>query len=69
MAVTQGVFGAANDKTIIKFDGFVNQVKINPLFTQFKYNLYTNDSSIIEEKGVHLIVDGGLLYSLLNNNK
>lgn len=59
IAATEGHPGARNDKTIVKFDGFVTKIHQGELYADIPYNLVDNEGNIKEEKGLYLIVDGG----------
>ena len=59
MAATQGHPGARNDKTIVKFDGFVTNIHKRKLYPDVPYTLCDAQGHIIQEKGLYLIVDGG----------
>jgi Plant transposon protein len=64
-AVTRGFHGSANDKTIVRFDGFVNRIKGDAFYKNMEYNLRVNDgpaddpSSFTRVSGAYLIVDNG----------
>ena len=59
IAATEGHPGARNDKTIVKFDGFVTKIHHGELYADVPYDLVDNDGNITKEKGLYLIVDGG----------
>ena len=59
MAATQGHPGARNDKTIVKFDGFVTDIHQGKLYSDVPYKLFDDMGGVIDEKGLYLIVDGG----------
>jgi Plant transposon protein len=59
IAVTKGHPGARNDKTILRFDGFVTAIHSGTLYNDVKFMLKTLKGEDIEEKGAYLIVDGG----------
>jgi len=60
-AVLPGTYGATNDKTIVHFDDFVDDVRFAHFFTKFKYEVRTGPSSGDRawEEGAWLIIDGG----------
>ena len=58
-ASTVGHYGSTSDMTIVKFDGFVSEVKLNKLFTEAEFKIQMNDHKWIVEKGLYLLVDGG----------
>ena len=59
MAATQGHPGARNDKTIVKFDGFVTALHDDTLYNDVVYDLLDKDGVPRQQKGLYLIVDGG----------
>jgi hypothetical protein len=59
IAVTQGHPGARNDKTIVRFDGFVSSLHEGEIYGDIKYKLSNSNGEEIEEQGLYLIVDGG----------
>jgi Plant transposon protein len=58
-ATTIEHYGTTSDKTIVKFDGFVNSVRFDKLFTEAKFKIQVSDASWVVETGVYLLVDGG----------
>ena len=61
LALMLGAYGTINDKTIVKSDEAVEQVKKGNLFRDFQYQVYRPDGTSFFTKGVYLIVDGGYL--------
>ena len=59
IAATSGHPGCRNDKTIVKFDGFVTAIHDEGLYSDVEFDLKKTDGSVIKEKGLYLIVDGG----------
>ena len=63
IAVTEGHPGSRNDKTIVKFDGFVSSIHDRSLYGDISFKLLSdNDQKITvesEEMGAYLISDGG----------
>lgn len=59
IASTQGHPGTRNDKTIVKFDGFVTSINNGDLYGDVPYSLTAEDGKEISLKGLYLIVDGG----------
>jgi len=55
---TPGFAGSKNDKTISKFDMFIDDVRKKPLFTEAVWQLRTA-TGIQERTGAYLICDGG----------
>ena len=58
-ATTIGHYGTTSDMTIVKFDGFVNKVRYDPLYTQTEFKYLEADKKWALEKGLYLLVDGG----------
>jgi hypothetical protein len=58
-ASTIGHYGTTSDKTIVKFDGFVNEVRYGDMYTQAEFKLQSTDNTWLKEKGLYLLVDGG----------
>ena len=63
-SVTQGFPGSTNDKTMVRYDPFINALDDNPLFKDFEYDLRyrcpeTKNLLTRKEKGVYAINDGG----------
>lgn len=59
IAATAGHPGARNDKTIVRFDGFVTQIHNGELYADVPYDVCNEDGTVTQEKGLYLIVDGG----------
>jgi len=59
LAVTSGFTGSTNDKTIIRFDSAVTQIRTDPTYTEQTYKLYKADETPYEQKGCYLLVDNG----------
>lgn len=59
IGVTQGHPGARNDKTIVKFDGFVSAIHDGTLYQNETFELLDEEGVPTEQKGLYLIVDGG----------
>jgi hypothetical protein len=53
-----GFEGSKNDKTISKYDAFIQQVRTDPLYTCAIWPLNTA-SGIVERRGAYLLCDGG----------
>ena len=58
LATLPGVYGSLNDKTIVRFDRFVEDVRSNPLFTESRFQVRT-DAGMEMVEGLWLLVDGG----------
>ena len=58
-ATTIGHYGTTSDKTIVKFDGFVNEVKYGEMYSTAKFKYQIDDKRWATEKGLYLLVDGG----------
>ena len=48
-----GTYGSRNDKTIVKFDGFVTDIHYKRKFDQETFQLQNADNSWITEKGLY----------------
>ena len=59
IAATIGHPGCRNDKTTVKFDGFVTAIHDGRLYSDVEFDLKKNDGTTVKEKGLYLIVDGG----------
>jgi hypothetical protein len=59
MSVTPGTFGSMNDKTIVKFDGFIEQLRTKQLFTNYEYSLNISANETRNFYGAYVITDGG----------
>ena len=61
LAVLTGAYGSTNDKTIVRFDDFVDDVRCDVFFRDFQYEVRTgpepHDRKM--ECGAWLIIDGG----------
>ena len=53
--------GRWNDKTVVRFDGFVNDIFRGILYSDVKYTLQTSKGESVEYCGAWLLVDGGYL--------
>ena len=51
--------GARNDKTVVKFDGFVTSINNGDLYKNETFELTNAEGDINVHKGLYLIVDGG----------
>lgn len=58
-STTTGHYGTTSDKTIVKFDGFVQQIRLDKMYTNAEFELQVGPNQWITEKGVYLLVDGG----------
>ena len=56
---TKGFYGSFNDKTIVKFDNFIDAIRSNELFLNYEYNLFDLNGNPFIEHGVYLISDNG----------
>lgn len=61
LATTVGFPGRWNDKTIVRFDGFINRIHRGLLYEDVKYKLYKLNGKQISVKGAWILVDGGYL--------
>ena len=51
--------GASNDKSLIRDNEFHEKIKVDPLYTEFPYELLNADGELKESKGAYTICDGG----------
>ena len=58
-STTTGHYGTTSDETIVKFDGFVQQVRLDRRYTNAEFELQVGPNEWITERGVYLLVDGG----------
>ena len=59
IAATKGFPGAKNDKTIVRFDGFVSAIHDGDLYSNVSYKMCEDTGEEYIEKGCYLLVDGG----------
>ena len=59
IAVTAGYAGTLNDKTIVCYDGFVQEIHNQVLYEGIEFELCTANGQTITQKGLYLICDGG----------
>ncbi|CAM9763923.1 unnamed protein product, partial [Hapterophycus canaliculatus] len=59
LAVTKGFGGSMNDKTIIRYDSAVAQIRRDPTYRDKAYTLFDEDGKAFERKGNYCIVDNG----------
>ena len=61
LCVLPGAYGATNDKTIVQFDNFVDDVRTGPFFTGFGFEVRNGPDDGDREMvhGLWIIVDGG----------
>ena len=55
----QGFPGARNDKTVVRYDDFLKEIKSNPLYSEREYQLLVQPGISETAKGVHTLCDGG----------
>lgn len=59
LSVTRSHFGARNDKTIVRFNEHVINVRNGDLYADELFYLYDENGDLHEERGLNLICDGG----------
>lgn len=59
LAVSKGFAGAANDRTILRYDLAVQMVREDPVYRGRMFSLYNEDGTWTEHKGVYLLVENG----------
>lgn len=45
--VTNGAYGSCNDKTLVRFDGFIDDIRTQPVYTDITYELMVPNKFII----------------------
>lgn len=60
LSVSTGFYGSVVDKTIVKFDDAMVDIK-NGLYKDYRYSLYNADGTLTEMKGAYVICDNGYL--------
>lgn len=58
LSCTPGFYGACNDKSIIRFDGWINAIR-QGMYRHVKYTLRTSETEVKEVEDPYIIVDGG----------
>jgi hypothetical protein len=61
LSTTFGMPGRWNDKTVVRFDGFINMVHRGLLYKDVEYELYKENGVKQKMKGAWILVDGGYL--------
>lgn len=61
LSSTVGFPGRWNDKTVVRFDGFINRINHGELYGDIEYELFSLDGSKCTVKGLWILVDGGYL--------
>ena len=61
LASTVGLPGRWNDKTVVRFDGFLTSIHEGKRYGDVEYDLCNNDGSKTKCKGAWILVDGGYL--------
>lgn len=56
---TSGFYGTSSDKTIVRFDGYVEKIRFNELFSTATFKLQVSPDCWIIETGLYLLCDGG----------
>ena len=59
LSTTVGFCGSWNDKTIVKYDGAVNDLRTQSRYTHRFFPAYAADGSVQQLQGLYLICDGG----------
>ena len=59
LSVTTGFWGSVNDKTIVKFDGFIQSIHTKQQYSEVKFRVYKENGEYEEVVGLYIIVDGG----------
>lgn len=59
LACKAGDYGSLNDKAIVRFDGNVQKLRSDPVYTGHEFDVFAEDGTRTRCKGVWLLVDGG----------
>ena len=59
MAVSRGFFGSYNDKTIVKYDSFINDIRNRKKYQDYRFDLRRRDGTISAISGAWILCDGG----------
>ena len=61
LAATAGFPGTWNDKTMVRYDVFISEVRMNAryVYTGIEYELYNAEGVKVTRRGAYLIADGG----------
>ena len=61
LSSTVGLPGTWNDKTVVRFDSFINRINRGELYGNISYNLFKLNGLEITVQGLWILVDGGYL--------
>ena len=61
LASTVGLPGRWNDKTVVRFDGFLTAIHEGRSYADVEYQLYNSDGTKTTYQGAYVLVDGGYL--------
>lgn len=59
LSTTAGHYGSRNDKTIVRYDSFVTSIHRKEKFHDVNFDLFNEQSNLIQERGCYLISDNG----------
>ena len=59
LGMTRSFYGTINDKTIVKSDSYVQDVKDGAVYGDVKYKITMADGRVVEKTGVYFLCDGG----------
>ena len=59
MSVSRGFFGSYNDKTIVKYDPFINDIRNRRKYHDYKFDLKNRDGTVTPISGAWILCDGG----------
>ena len=59
IASTEGHKGTRNDKTIVRYDGFITDIHEGISYSKDKFTVMDESGNLVEMEGLYLIVDGG----------
>lgn len=58
-AVSKSQPGARNDKTIVRYDKFAEDMRLNGLFADLRWSVRKRDGTLLQHKGGYVITDNG----------
>ena len=59
LGMTRSFYGTINDKTIVKSDSYVQDVKDGICYGEVKYKITMANGGVVEKTGVYFLCDGG----------
>lgn len=59
MAASKGFYGSYNDKTIVKYDTFITDIRNGKQYSDYKFDLRKRDGKVTQITGAWILCDGG----------